>query len=260
MYKSKKEERIGEKRYNKQGCLAVIIEYNDNKNIIIEFQDKYKARIHTEYDNFKKGGVKNPYYPSVFDVGMIGEKYSSRKDGKNTKEYKTWQNMLKRCFNKEFKERNPTYKDVTCCDEWLLFENFYEWLHYQENFDKWYNGSKWALDKDILVKGNKVYSPETCCLVPHNVNMLFMKQDDRRSRLCIGVYKDKDKYVARCNNPFTNKCEHLGTYFTKEQTFIIYKKYKENIIKQVAQNEYYKGNITKKCYESMMRYEVEFTD
>lgn len=260
MYKDKKEERIGEERYNKQGCLLKIIEYKDNKNIIVEFQDKYRGKVHTEYDNFKKGAVKNPYYPSVFGAGMIGNKYPSRKDNKNTKEYKAWQNMIKRCFDEKTKNENPTYKDVTCCDEWLLFENFYEWLHKQENFGRWYNGSKWCVDKDILVKGNKVYSPTTCCLVPHNVNMLFMKQNDRRSHFCIGVYKDKNKYVARCNNPFTNKCEHLGTYFTLEQTFIAYKEYKENLIKQVAQDEYNKGNITKLCYETMMKYQVEITD
>ena len=156
-----------------------IINYIDSNNIIVEFQDQYKARKHTEYDNFVKGVCKNPYYPSVYGVGMLGIKYSSKENGKATKEYRTWLNILKRCFDERTKDKNPTYKDVTCCEEWLLYENFYEWLHEQENFNKWLKNDEWAIDKDILIKGNKVYSPNACCLVPQNVNMLFAKKKER---------------------------------------------------------------------------------
>ena len=96
--------------------------------------------------------------------------------------------MINRCFYEKIKEEHPTYKNVTCSEEWLLFENFYEWLHLQENFDKWYNEDKWCLDKDILVKGNKIYSPKTCCLVPQNVNTLFTKKNANRGKLPIGVF------------------------------------------------------------------------
>ena len=47
--------RINEERYNSQGCLMKIIEYNDSKNIIIEFQDEYKAKVHTSYRWFLLG-------------------------------------------------------------------------------------------------------------------------------------------------------------------------------------------------------------
>lgn len=261
MYPDKKEERLGQEQLNNQGCLMKIIKYMDCHNIIVEFQDEYNGKVHCSYDNFKKGVVKNPYYPSVFDAGMIGNKYPSRKDNKNTKEYKTWQNMIRRCFDDKTKNKNPTYQNVTCCKEWLIYENFYEWLHKQENFDRWYKENKWSLDKDILIKNNKIYSPNTCCLTPHNVNMLFVKQDFKRSDFYIGVYKDDNKYVARCNNPFTNKLEYVGVYFTPEQAFYFgYKPYKENLIKQIAQIEFDKGNIIKTCYEAMLRYEVEITD
>lgn len=253
-------ERIGEKNINTQGCLMKIIEYINAQNIIVEFQDEYKARIKTSYYAFVHGNINNPYFPSVCDVGMIGEKYPSRKNGVITKEYDTWKRMLHRCFDENYKNRQQTYKDVTCCKEWLLFDNFYEWLHNQENFDKWYNGNLWAIDKDILIKNNKIYSPETCCLVPNNVNSLFIKKDMCRGSLPIGVYKYKEKYRTSCNNPFTGIQEQLGDSNTSEQAFQVYKLYKENIIKQVAEIEYNKNNITKQCYEAMMNYEVEITD
>ena len=237
-----------------------IIHYNNCNDIVIEFQDQYKAKIHTKYNNFLFGKIKNPYFASVNGVGISGNKYPISVNGKSTKEYEAWQQMLCRCFDEELKERNPTYKEVDCCSEWLLFENFYEWLHSQENFDKWLNGERWAIDKDIIIKGNKVYSPDVCCLVPHNVNSLFTKCDASRGDMCIGVYKQKDKFLALCHNPFTNKREYYGSFETQKQAFEIYKKHKEDIIKQVAQIEYDNKNIIKKCYDAMMNYQVEIVD
>ena len=255
-------ERLGEQRVNKQGCTMKIAEYIDAVNIIVEFQDKYKGKVHTRYNNFKRGNVKNPYYPSVCGVGITGSKYPTWKDGKHTKEYDAWQNILLRSYDEKVKEKYPTYKNVTCCREWLLYENFYEWLHKQENFDKWYANENWHLDKDILIKKNKVYSPDTCCLVPYNVNKLFIVHELHRGELPVGVTKcsNRDGFVIRCMNPITGKRDYLGYCLSLNESFNIYKSYKENIIKQVAQEEYSKGNITKQCYEAMIGYKVEITD
>ena len=252
--------KLDEERLNNQNCPMRIVGYIDANNIIVEFQDKYKARVHTGYGNFKKGNVKNPYYTSVYGVGMVGKKYPAKINGEHTKEYKAWSAMLNRCYGKSYE--HSTYQDVTCCEEWLLYDNFYEWLHSQLNFDKWFNEERWAIDKDILNKGNKIYSPKTCCLVPMNINSLFTNRSNRRGNLPIGVgiNKKTNKYVAVCNSPFTNKGEHLGTYDTIEEAFRTYKQYKENIIKQVAQIEYDKNNIIKQCYEAMLNYKVEITD
>lgn len=247
--------RIGDTSFNKQNCKMKIIEYNNSHDIIIEFQDDYKAKVHTSYQAFVNGEVKNPYYPSVCGVGITGNRYQT-----NNKEYETWSGILERSFDKKSKNKNPTYKDVTCCDEWLLYDNFYEWLHKQKNFDKWIDGYRWAIDKDILVKGNKIYSPETCCLVPMNVNELFVKNDAVRGDLPVGVTKYFNKFKVQCVNPFTNKIEYFGLHNTIKSAFFAYKNAKENFIKQVAKTEYSKGNITEKCCDAMMNYEVEITD
>lgn len=254
------EQRLGKENNNYQGCLMKIVEYNDALNTIVEFQDEYKCKVHAQYRHFLSGQIKNPYYPSVYGVGIVGNKYINWVDRKPTKEYHTWYGIIQRCYDKKTKQRHPTYEYASCCDEWLLFENFYEWLHNQPNFDKWYNGDKWEIDKDILVKGNKVYSPDTCCLMPKYVNSLFTNRSRDRGELPIGVTKHGNSYRARCNNPFTNKSEILKNCKTPEQAFQIYKLYKENVIKQIASIEYNKGNITKACYDAMMKYEVEITD
>lgn len=260
MIDGNKESKIGLIATNNQGCLMKIVEYNNFHDITIEFQDVYKAKIHTNCTHFFKGDIRNPYFASVLGVGMIGNKYPAKVNGKDLKEYKAWHRMLERCYDKSIKRKRASYKNVTCCDDWLLYENFYEWLHEQENFDRWYNGRLWAIDKDILIKGNKIYSPETCCLVPLNVNNLFVKAGSNRGSTPIGVHKQKGIYLALCNNPLTKKQEYLGAYSTPEDAFLAYKTYKEDLIKQIAELEYSQGNITKQCYEAMMSYEVKITD
>lgn len=252
--------RLGEEKLNNQGCLMKVAEYNTCNDILIEFQDSYKCKLHTTYQHFKDGSVKNPYYPTIYGIGIVGNKYLRYKDYKPLKEYTTWSGVLRRCFDSVESTKYPTYQDATCCNEWLLYENFYEWLHNQENFDKWLNGRMWCLDKDILIKHNKVYSPETCCLVPNNVNTLFVKCDAARGDLPIGVSYNKinHKYISEYSG--RNTRNHIGCYDTSIEAFYAYKKEKEAYIKQVAQEEYDKGNITKKCYDAMMAYEVEATD
>ena len=116
------------------------------------------------------------------------------------------------------------------------------------------------LDKDILSKENKIYSPETCCLVPRIVNSLFIKRTRDRGSLPIGVTKHGERYRAKCNDPLSNVRKHVGVFDTPELAFNAYKKYKEALIKKVAQIEYDNGTITKECYDAMMRYKVEITD
>lgn len=255
------DDRIGEERCNKSGCLMKIIEYNGNNDLIVEFQDEYHYLVHTDYKSFKNGSVRNPYHPKIYGVVATGSKYKTRYGNETTKEYLAWYDMLRRCFDKKYKKNFSTYKDVTCCKEWLLFENFYEWLHEQDNFDKWLNNKKWCLDKDILKKGNKIYSPYTCCLVPMHVNNLFIKNNKSRNGLPIGVSKtNKNKYVVNYRNGHEDISRPSGYFSTINEAFEAYKEYKENVIKQVAQKEFDDGNITSGCYEAMMKYNVETTD
>ena len=123
------------------------------------------------------------------------------KDGKcvNTLEYHKWQNMLIRCFDNKYKEKEPTYEGVTCCDRWLCFANFLEDFAILKNEYNWNVDEKLQLDKDILHKDNKVYSLENCVLVPNWINMLFVKNDAVRGDCPIGVsyHKQAKKYQAK---------------------------------------------------------------
>lgn len=264
---NKREIKLGEIRKNKDSLgnyKMKIIEYKNKKDIWIEFQDEHKAKVHTEYKHFLKGNVKNPYHPYVYDVGYIGQgKYKSRgKDGKKTEAYIHWKNMIQRCYNPYYLNKHPTYIDCYVCEEWHNFQVFAEWW-YKHIYNC--NNEVMCLDKDILVKGNKIYSPETCIIVPHRINVLFVKCNVSRGVYPIGIdyNKSNNKLRARCSTLDRNnkiKSVHLG-YFPLDkpfQAFTCYKQFKENYIKQIADE--YKDLIPKKLYDALYKYEVEIND
>ena len=103
--------------------------------------------------------------------------------------------MFRRCYNKEWQEKEPTYKGCKVCYEWIYFSNFKKW--YKDNFYK-IEDEQMELDKDILNKGNKIYSPKNCIFVPKIINCLFTKSNKIRGDLPIGVKLGKNnKYVSQ---------------------------------------------------------------
>ena len=253
-----KKERIGETRKNKEelGSYKMkIVEYNNSHDIIIEFQDKHKVRVHTNYNNFIEGSVKNPYHPFIYDVGYIGVgKYNAKE---HRRIWDTWHDMLKRCYDPYYINKTPSYIDCYVEKHLHNFQNFAKW--YEENYYEAFE-ERMHLDKDILCKGNKIYSTETCIFVPQRINVLFTKSNKMRGEYPIGInyYKKYNCLVTRCNT--LEKRIHLG-YFSLDEpfkAFTTYKNFKENYIKKVADE--YKELIPQKLYEALYKYEVEIND
>lgn len=250
--------RIGETSITTYGSLMTIVEYINYNNIIVKFNESGYIKT-TAYDQFKEGRVKSPYCKSVCHQGYIGEgKYKPKIDGKITKQYEAWHNMIQRCYSANYQATRPTYKICTVCNEWLNFQNFAEW--YDNNYYEVESNSQRGmnLDKDILKKNNTVYCPEYCVFVPDRINLLFIKVDKIRGNLPVGVNKPKNnkRYTAHFSNGI--KQEKLGLFDTPEEAFQAYKKRKESYIKEVA--EEYKKVIPQRLYEALYRYEVEITD
>ncbi len=247
---SKKINREGESNINRFGCKMTIIEYINEKNIIIIFDNGHIKKC--TYGMFKDGDVRNPTNLGLGNSYMGVGKYNSVN---YEIAYYTWRNMLQRCYNKNNQKQRPTYIDCTVCEEWLDFQKFAKW--YEENYYE-LNNEKTHLDKDILFKGNNIYSPETCIFVPSKINILFTKHQNSRGIYPIGVSLQRynGRYNASCSDGATQK--KIGTYDTPEEAFNAYKIYKENIIKQIADE--YKDKISQKLYDALYKYEVEITD
>jgi hypothetical protein len=167
--------------------------------------------------------------------------------------------MITRCYNQNQRYINPTYEDCTVCDEWHNFQNFAQW--YKDNYYTIEN-ERMELDKDILIKNNKIYSPETCIFVPKFINILFVKGNKTRGQLPIGTsYGYKNNYIIASCGIVENgkrKQKNIGDFKNPEEAFKAYKTFKENYIKQIA--DQYKDKIPQKLYEAMYKYEVEITD
>jgi len=179
--------------------------------------------------------------------------------------YKHWNTMLKRS-----KSKRLAYQDITICDEWKIYNNFEKW--FEENYYTVPN-ERMEVDKDILIKGNKIYSPSTCIFVPQTINGLFeMKshktvshhfpnkvQSPTNEFLPTGVTWRKDRHKYRASlNLGSQIVKNLGHYDTIEEAFIVYKQAKEQRIKDVA--EEYKPYIPNKLYEAMINWEINFYD
>ena len=170
---------------------------------------------------------------------------------KTTSVWRTWHSMLQRGYSDMFKKRYPSYKNCTVCKEWHYLSNFKKW--FDENYREGY-----ALDKDILSKGNKEYAPEKCCFVPQKINALLISRSLHRGKYCLGVWEKKGRYESAISIYGVQR--YIGVFDTPEDAFAAYKKAKEEYIKEVAQDYFAKGLITERVRDALMRYEVEITD
>jgi len=125
--------------------------------------------------------------------------------------YSTWHSMLQRCYEPEYCDRQPAYIGCTVAPEWHDFQVFAEWFYarYKKGL---------ALDKDLLVEGNKIYSPNTCVLVSTALNNLFYGGDRPYVGIC---RRESGSYSAELGaNGLRNK---LGTFKTRSQALNVYK-------------------------------------
>lgn len=234
---------------NKQGDEFIIVKDYNARNVVIRFLD-FPCEVKVLRGNMVKGAVANPMKPSVYGVGYrgIGE-YVSRKDGKSTLEYTAWHNMMLRCYDLNAHIKNPTYVGACVDEKWHNFQNFAEWYVKNPAY-----GRGWELDKDILVPNNKVYGPETCSMVPQEINALYTFHNKGRGEHPLGVsyHKTRKYYVATLN--VYKQAKEIGRFKTPEEAFLAYKKHKEAYMKEVA--EKWKSEISLDVYNAICNFNI----
>ena len=232
-----------------------IIDYQNCTNVTVMFYDPIFA-VKCTMSNLRRGVVNNPFSPRVYGKGFVGIGKYSHKD---VKLYKLWSGMLERAYSSKLHNKLPTYKDVTVCKEWLCLQNFAEWCESQKSFKTKDNRDKsYHLDKDILVKGNKVYSPDTCCFVPAEINTLFVSRRNDRGDYPLGVHLESSTGKFKAQLSYFGKRLCLGTFNTEHEAFNSYKLAKEGLIKDIANK--WRGKIDTRVYEALVNYKVEMTD
>ena len=231
-----------------------IVKYNNAKNVEIQFLKTGYVMVVT-LDTVKTGLIKDPYSPSVCGVGILGTKYPPKVNGVQTKEYVLWKSMLERCYSDTLKKRYPTYEDCEVSENFKSYEYFYEWCHKQIGFGV----RGFEMDKDLLVKGNKVYSESTCVFIPVEINLLLNKCEASRGEHLIGVnWCKRDKAFKAMVNKNKGRSECLGSFKTEIEAFNAYKQAKESFIKEQANK--WKSQIDERAYNALMKYEVSVDD
>jgi hypothetical protein len=127
--------------------------------------------------------------------------------------YLKWHSMLRRCYDLKHQQKYTTYSGCLVCEDWLVFSRFKEWVDVQPNKD-WTNCE---LDKDLIVKGNKVYSPTTSVFITKHINNFLTDSRHTRGMCMLGVtmINSKNRFKSSCGNPFTAKQEYLGLFPTE---------------------------------------------
>lgn len=168
--------------------------------------------------------------------------------------YRFWRSFITRCHKDSYIAKHPTYSKCSFHDDWLLFSNFKQWFESPESGYK----EGYHLDKDILVKGNKTYSPDTCCFVPQEINLMIVRKQRTNHDLPPFVAKSGNKYTSSVQQ--NGRHIRLGLYHTPLEAFNAYKNAKERHIRNVAEKYFQEGKITERVYNALMKYEVEITD
>ena len=229
-----------------------ILEYKNSKCVMIMFLNTGFITEESMH-NIRSGQIRDNSLPTTCGFGYIDVEGASIGRHK-TKEYQLWNNMINRCYNEALRDKLRSYIDCSVSDEWKYLSKFKEWCNGQIGFDN----EGWSLDKDILRKGDKIYSPETCCFVPPEINCALPISASVRGSLPVGVIHSSNKTRYRARIQRANKWESLGTYDTPEEAFYAYKPVKESHIKSLA--EKWKDLIDPKVYEVLMNWTIEITD
>lgn len=243
--------KVGDRFSTNEGCTVVVTNYDSANRVTVKFEGyNYSACVRS--DSLRKGTVRNPMLPSVYGVGFSGVgDYRVKSEGKHTKQYTAWREMLKRCYSSTLHNRRPSYVSCEACPEWHDYQVFAEW------FDRQLQSgcADIHLDKDILKHGNKLYSPDTCTLIPGDINSLLIDCKAARGNHPVGVFWNKQlrKYQSSCRVGGMKRF-HIGLFSCPKEAHEAYREFKEAHVKRVAQK--YKGIIDPRAYDALMCYKV----
>ena len=224
-----------------------VIKFVDSNNVTVKFADT-GTKVKTTVSLIKSGSIKDYYCPSVFGVGYLGiGDYSTD----NKEEYNKWKAMLGRCYSQKVQKKQPSYIGCTVHEDWHNFQFYCEDITKKIGY-----GKGWDLDKDTIYKNNKVYSDDTTCFLPPDLNYMLVKRKAERGLYYIGVHLNeelKKPYMAQCGAGDADR--YLGSFATELEAFEVYAKYKEKVVRE--RTKFYKDQLDPRAYKALLKYKVE---
>ena len=231
----------------------LITRYVSSREVYSKFIDT-GYEVKTTMQQLLKGNINDRLKPTVFGVGVIGECLTVDSCGNRLKEYQVWKGMLERCYSDKFQAKKPTYKGCIVSENFVCYPYFKDWCNKQIGFDQ----VGWHLDKDILSKGNKVYSEDTCCFVPQEINSLLVRSNATRGKHPLGVSYLTRLGMFEASVSLCGRNKRIGRFYNAQEAFYAYKEVKESHIKEVANK--WKDRIDPRVYNALMSWNIEITD
>ena len=246
-------EKVGEIFSSKFCGDFVVLSYINTANVRIRFLDTGYETV-TRSCQVKSGQVKDRSLPTVYGVGVIGDKYSCWDGRKIRKEYDLWSGMLARCYSPKSHKVRETYIGCTVSENFKSYTYFYEWCNRQVGF----NEDTFELDKDLLAIDSKSYGEGTCVFLPKEINTAIIKQNKKRGDFPVGVtyHKNTGNFVAQLSTSTGRK--HVGAFNNVIDAFAAYRKAKETYLVELA--EKWKGSIDERAYDALISYQVSIDD
>ena len=228
---------------------CLVIKYEGKSKIIVVFKENINHEIVTTSKTLRAGNILNPYFARYYGVGYLGVgKHRVIKDKRPTPSYSAWTFLMMRLFCEKRLLVNPTYRGCTICKSWCNFQVFSDWFYSHESY-----GLGYELDKDLLISGNRHYSPETCVMMPQEINKAL--KTVQVNSVVAGVRKRKSSkgYQSRCTVA-NGERKYLGSFLTPEEAFAAYVKAKEEYIHSLAEKWHCK--IEERAYQALMNWTV----
>ena len=175
----------------------------------------------------------------INDIGFERESYAS------------WHSMHRRCYSAVYQKNKPTYIGCSVAEDWKILSNYDQWFnkHFHKGFQ---------LDKDLLFYGNKIYSEDTCCFLPNEINGA-LRNDYGQNGLPPGVsYKtESSKYIAQLSQNIDGKRKgiHLLSSNSIESCAVAYQIAKKDYLCSLA--EKWKNFLTAKAYNALLTFNFE---
>jgi hypothetical protein len=225
-----------------------VLYINGSRDVGVRFLETGTVVRGLQKGNVKRGCVSDYMVPTVEGVGYVG---AGGKGGSKSKAYSYWHSMLERCYSEVYHKTRPTYIGCTVCSEWLNFTTFNIWfnVHYKEGYH---------LDKDLLVQGNKLYSPNTCKFIPPKINSLICDNESVRGECFAGVSKRKKKGTQDFNGLYNSSAHgvYLGRFTDEDLAFSHYKEFKGLLYQSYAQYYFELGYIDDETRDALYNREV----
>lgn len=188
---------------------------------------------------------------SFYGIGYNSRgRHKTSVNGTHTAAYSTWREMIRRCYCPKLHARHPTYIGCSVANEWRDLQDFGDWYYSHP-----YRELGYELDKDLIFPNNKIYSPDTCCFVPQELNKLLLSHASARGDLPQGIYWDTHTKKYKAQLRINGKQQHLGRFETEQEAYQAYKTAKEANVKRMALE--WKDRIASDVFDALMRWSLD---